>query len=248
MATIPREKSSGGASTAPRDGTREAVRGVVAAVAAMDANGGVRSPREARHPDIVDRVFGPGASPGTSPGAASATGTASETGMTASSAFEIPPIPGIQPQYPDLDVNFSIEQVVRKRASVLGAASKVAGDLVADESVEIQGYVEGCVRARRSRVTVGREGLVQSRIEARTVRVRGTIRGNVSAEDWVEVKSGGVIRGDVRAPRIILHDGAIVTGRLDMTSAVAARQASGRFDPLVVPPRPRMRKVPRERA
>lgn len=158
---------------------------------------------------------------------------------------EVPPLPGIQPQYPDLDVDFPIGQVGRKRVSVLGPATRVAGDLVADENVEIEGLVEGCVRAQRSRVTVGSEGLVRSRIEARSVRVRGTIRGNVSAEDWVEVEAGGVIRGDVCAPRIILHDGAIVTGRLDMTEAVAAKRASGRFDPLVLPPRPRMRKVPR---
>lgn len=241
MATIPRENPREVKTGAPiagarevghetgREAGRETVRGIVAAVAAMGADG---ASRDGRHPDIVDRVFGPGA--GAGPSARTA-------------AAEVPPISGIQPQYADIDVNFSLGQVARKRASMLGPASKVAGDLVADENVEIQGLVEGCVRARRSRVTVGSEGFVQSRVEARSVRVRGTIRGNVSAEDWIEVKAGGVIRGDVRAPRIILHDGAIVTGRLDMTGAVAARRASGPIDPLVVPPRPRMRKVPRER-
>ncbi|MBY0399011.1 polymer-forming cytoskeletal protein [Myxococcota bacterium] len=211
---------------------------MVAAVAAADsvADAGVGSDRSrgARHPDIVDRVFGPGA------------GQAPRSAGPAADA-EIPPLAGIQPLYPDLDVDFSIDRIARKRSCILGPASKVAGDLVADENVEVQGLVEGCVRARRSRVTVCSEGLVQSRIEARSVRVRGTIRGNVTAEDWVEVKAGGVIRGDVCAPRIILHDGAIVTGRLDMSGALASRRTSERFDPLVVPPRPRMRKVPRER-
>ncbi|MFO0689082.1 MAG: polymer-forming cytoskeletal protein [Myxococcota bacterium] len=233
MATIPREKQSGapvqGARETVREAGREPVRGIVAAVAAMGAEGAPRATQDASHPGIVDRVFGPGSA------------------ATARAAAEVPPISGIQPQYPDIDVDFSLGQVARKRTCLLGAASKIAGDLVADENVEIQGYVEGSVRARRVRVTVGSEGFVQSKIEARSVRVRGTIRGSVSAEDWIEVKAGGVIRGDVRAPRIILHDGAIVTGRLDMTGAAAARRAAGPVDPLVVPPRPRMRKVPRER-
>jgi cytoskeletal protein CcmA (bactofilin family) len=73
------------------------------------------------------------------------------------------------------------------------------------------------------------------------------VRGNVSAEDWIEVKSGGVIRGDVRAPRVVLHDGAVVTGRIDMSQAAVRRHAQ-RFDPLVIPPRPGMRKVLRKRS
>jgi cytoskeletal protein CcmA (bactofilin family) len=169
-----------------------------------------------RHADIVDRVFGPGSEPR----------------------------PSARPGYPEIDVELSLDRVARQRASVVGAASKIAGELVADENVEIHGLVEGGVRARHSRVTLGAEALVKSRVEARSVRVQGTVRGNVTAEDWVEVKPGGVIRGDVRAPRIVLHDGAIVTGRLDMTSAAVRRTAS-HFDPLVVPPRPRMRKVAR---
>jgi len=198
---------------------RETGRGVVAAVAAMDRDG---AGNEGAHSGIVDRVFGPGQGPRPT----------SEPGELA----------GAVPLYAEIDVNFSLAGVVRKRASVLGPASKVAGDLVADENIEIDGLVEGCVRAKNSRVTVRRDGLVQSQIVARSVRVKGTVRGNVSAEDWVEVKPGGVIRGDVCAPRVVLHDGAIVTGRIAMSPAAVRRRAA-RFDPLVIPPRPGMRKV-----
>lgn len=214
MASQPRDRPK--ADVVP--GRSEGARGIVAAVASMhrEAEG------DAQHGGIVDRVFGPGT-------------TSRQEAVAEERA-------SARPLYPEIDVEFSLGEVARKLASVLGPASKIAGDLVADENVEIQGLVEGSVRARCSRVTIGAEGLVQSRIDARTVRIRGTVRGNVTAEDWVEVKPGGVIRGDVRAPRVILHDGAVVTGHLDMTSA-AVRRAAGHFDPLVIPPRPRMRKV-----
>ncbi len=197
---------------------RESRRGIVGTVAAMHREAGAA----ARHAGIVDRVFGPGASERSEPADA--------------------PRGGARPLYPEIDVEFSLGEVARKLASVLGPASKIAGDLVADENVEIQGLVEGRIRARCARVTIGAEGFVRSRIDARSVRIRGTVRGNVTAEDWIEVKAGGVIRGDVRAPRVILHDGAIVTGRLEMPTA-ALRRSAGHFDPLVIPPRPRMRKV-----
>jgi cytoskeletal protein CcmA (bactofilin family) len=203
-------------------GRAEGARGVVAAVASMHREAGGRGPA---------RETSSTASSGRERGVARPEAGAEERASA-------------RPLYPEIDVEFSLGEVARKLASVLGPASKIAGDLVADENVEIRGLVEGSVRARCSRVTIGAEGLVQSRIDARSVRIRGTVRGNVTAEDWVEVKPGGVIRGDVRAPRVILHDGAVVTGRLDMTSA-AVRRAAGHFDPLVIPPRPRMRKVGR---
>lgn len=231
MATPSRDKQP----AAPSAGPPDPARGIVAAVAAMQHEKRQHEkPQEkqrgqsreadgaSRHAGIVDRVFGPNQPP------------RAETDPAER--------PSAKPLYAEIDVDFSLGEAVRKLASVLGSATKVAGDLVADENLEVQGLVEGCVRARRSRVTVAREGLVQSRIEARSVRVIGTVRGNVSAEDWVEVKPGGVIRGDVRAPRIVLHDGAVVTGRLDMSGA-AIRRSAAHFDPLVIPPRPRMRKV-----
>ena len=216
MASQPRDVPR--AEAAP--GRIEPVRGVVGAVAAMHREG----EGAARHGDIVDRVFGPGAAPRPE--------NADDERASA------------RPLYPEIDVEFSLGEVARRRACVLGPASKITGEHLVDENVEIQGLVEGGVRARRARVTIAEEGLVHARIDARSVRIRGTVRGDVTAEDWIEVKAGGVIRGDVRAPRVILHDGAVVTGRVDMTSA-AVRRAAGHFDPLVIPPRPRMRKVRR---
>lgn len=230
MAIRPREDTN----DPPSATAGEAPRGVVSAVAGMDRA------REAdgRHAGIVDRVFGP---------RAAGNGSSTEASGAARPADESEALNSSQPRYAEIDVEFSLGEVARKRASVLGAATKVAGELVADENVEVEGLVEGAVRVRRARVTVGREGLVLSRIDARSVRVRGTVRGDVCAADWVEVKPGGVIRGDVRAPRIILHDGAIVTGRLDMSRAIEARRAADRLDPLVVQKRPAMRKVESKR-
>jgi cytoskeletal protein CcmA (bactofilin family) len=227
MATLPRDQAP---SASSGDSNSETVRGIVGAVAAMHRGAEPRG----RHADIVGRVFGPGSDPAAgAPAASRAEPAASGPGVL---------------RYPEIDVDFSLGEIARRRASVLGAASKVAGDLVADENLMIEGFVAGGVRARRSRVTLAREGLVQGRIEARSVRILGTVRGDVVSEDWVEVKPGGVIHGDVRAPRVILHDGALVTGRLEMETAEASRRSTGHFDPLVVPPRPGMRKVERPRS
>jgi cytoskeletal protein CcmA (bactofilin family) len=52
--------------------------------------------------------------------------------------------------------------------------------------------------------------------------VIGKITGNVVATELVEVNAGGVIEGDVKAPRVIMNDGAIVIGALDMSAGLTS--------------------------
>ena len=44
----------------------------------------------------------------------------------------------------------------------------------------------------------------------------GVIQGNVSAGDKVELKAGGKLFGDVKAPRILIADGASFKGNINM--------------------------------
>lgn len=270
VAIVPRECGVGSEGPGMGEIRAEAVRGVVSTVAAIDGGSGDRS-RHAGIVDRVFGPERSAAAPSAARGDAreaardgaregrpdvardgdpkpleplrlQPTAPPRATPSAASDATPAPASTGPDGAEPFIDPQFSVGRVVKPQRSWVGTATRFEGELVADEDVEIQGLVEGRVCARRSRVTVGREGFVKSKIEARAVRISGTVRGSVTAEDWVEIKPGAFVRGDVRAPRVILHDGAIVTGRLDM-AAGRERCRSPRFDPLVVPPRPGMRKV-----
>jgi cytoskeletal protein CcmA (bactofilin family) len=102
----------------------------------------------------------------------------------------------------------------------VGGATTFTGKIVADEDLEVHGTVEGSIILDQHELTVGARGLVEADVEARSVIVIGRVTGNVVATDVVEVKCGGVIGGDVMAPRVIMADGAIVIGALDMTAAL----------------------------
>jgi hypothetical protein len=87
-------------------------------------------------------------------------------------------------------------------------------------------------------VVVGSDGIVNAIVEAHSVLVIGKITGNVIATELVEVNAGGVIEGDVKAPRIIMNDGAIVIGSLDMSAASSSGVATSASapDPIPAPP------------
>jgi cytoskeletal protein CcmA (bactofilin family) len=124
----------------------------------------------------------------------------------------------------------------------IGTATTIVGKIVAKEDLEIQGTIDGSVRLVGHRLVVGSEGVVNATVEARTIQVIGRIMGNVIATESVEIKAGGVIGGDVKSPRIIMADGAIVVGALDMSAALPSPVESTEPRPLP-PERPKLIKV-----
>ena len=116
----------------------------------------------------------------------------------------------------------------------IGRSTTITGKVVADEDLEIQGRIEGEIELLSNQVTIGSDGIVQADVRAHSVVVVGRVTGNVSASELVEVKAGGFIGGDVKAPRVIMHDGAIVVGALDMSAALpsaAVDTRGGRIGP-----------------
>ena len=102
----------------------------------------------------------------------------------------------------------------------VGRATTITGDIVAEEDLEIQGTIEGSVQLKNHQLTIGNEGHVKASVDANIVIVYGKITGNVVASDLVEIEKGGIVGGDIKAPRIIMHDGAIVVGGLDMSASL----------------------------
>ena len=59
-------------------------------------------------------------------------------------------------------------------------------------------------------------GIVEAEVNTRNIDIRGTIVGNVTASDKFEIHVGGNVTGDIRAPRVVLADGAKYKGNIDM--------------------------------
>ena len=53
-------------------------------------------------------------------------------------------------------------------------------------------------------------------IEVQNVEITGRVTGNIAATDKVELKADCRVVGDVRAPRILIADGASFKGNVDM--------------------------------
>jgi cytoskeletal protein CcmA (bactofilin family) len=101
-------------------------------------------------------------------------------------------------------------------AMCIGKSIRIRGELTGSEDLTIDGTVEGKIVLKDHDLKVGTNASVSAEIHARSVTVLGRVVGNIKAGDKVEVAAGGTLQGEVHAPRIILADGALFQGGIDM--------------------------------
>ena len=113
-----------------------------------------------------------------------------------------------------------------KSACVIGAQTRIKGELTGDEDVVVEGRVDGEIRIQRDlRIAPG--GTVRAGVAARSVVVSGELHGDCSAQQRVEIQASGKLIGNIKAPRIVVAEGAVFRGNSDMSSdAPRARAAS----------------------
>lgn len=104
-----------------------------------------------------------------------------------------------------------------RSCSYVGPKMHIKGDVIVDESLNIDGKVEGTIKSNDKQLAVGKDGHVTAEVEATTIEARGTIDGDVYSKDVLHLYSTAVIRGTIRCERLIVDDGAKFDGHLCMT-------------------------------
>ena len=100
--------------------------------------------------------------------------------------------------------------------ATIGRTVVIKGEVTGNESLYVDGRIEGSITFKDHRVTVGRNGVVQANISAREVVIMGKVTGNVECSDRVDIRSEGTLTGDVVSARISVEDGAMLRGSVQL--------------------------------
>ena len=100
--------------------------------------------------------------------------------------------------------------------TLIAGPTRVEGSLTGTGDVVITGEVKGTVNCM-AHVEVADGGRVGADINARTIVVAGTVEGDVTAEERIELLPTANLRGSMTAPRILIADGATFHGKVEMT-------------------------------
>ena len=96
--------------------------------------------------------------------------------------------------------------------SFLGKEAQFEGTLTFDGVVKIDSHFKGEIRAKSGTLIVGNEGVVEADIHAASVLCSGEIRGQIMADERVNIQVPGKVFGNICSPTVIIEEGVQLEG------------------------------------
>ncbi len=97
----------------------------------------------------------------------------------------------------------------------LDAGTSFEGKISFSGAVRIDGHFRGTASAD-GLLVVGETGTIDAKLTVREIVILGSVVGEVTAKERVEIGPHGRVDGVVRAPRIRIDEGALVSARIEM--------------------------------
>ncbi|MDD2672424.1 MAG: polymer-forming cytoskeletal protein [Syntrophales bacterium] len=97
----------------------------------------------------------------------------------------------------------------------LGSGTEFEGKLIFTGSVRVDGLFRGEVFGGGTLIS-GEGSLLEGHIVVDSIIVSGEIRGQVEVRDKAEISSKGKIYGEIKAAKLVVHDGAVFEGNCSM--------------------------------
>jgi cytoskeletal protein CcmA (bactofilin family) len=111
--------------------------------------------------------------------------------------------------------------------ATIGPSISIRGDVTGSEDLLIQGRIDGSVDLGSHSVAVGSEGRVNANISGRVITIEGHVEGDLAAQEQIVLRGTARVLGDIKAPRVVLEDGATFRGLVDM-GALSAQNEKGK--------------------
>jgi cytoskeletal protein CcmA (bactofilin family) len=99
--------------------------------------------------------------------------------------------------------------------NLIGAGTVVEGDVKSNGDIRIDGSVIGNIISK-SKVVVGATGTIDGNVTSQNADVSGGIRGKVTVNELLFLKSSANIQGDIITGKLVVEVGATFTGTCNM--------------------------------
>ena len=84
-------------------------------------------------------------------------------------------------------------------------------------NLQINGHFEGTLQTKGN-LLIGQKAQVKATITGETITIAGTIDGSVAATARLELQSTARVTGKVSTPRLVIQEGAVLHGNVEMSS------------------------------
>ncbi len=103
-----------------------------------------------------------------------------------------------------------------KLESFIGANTKFKGEMKVQGTLRVDGTVEGEIAA--DWIILGDNAYLKGNAVAKSIVVGGSVDGNLTATELLDIKQKGRINGDIVTNKLVVAEGGILHGRTTMTT------------------------------
>src|SRR4051794_14050816 len=115
----------------------------------------------------------------------------------------------------------------RRATAWIGQGVVVEGRITSSQDLRIDGRVDGTIEVGDHVLMIGARAAVKADLVAKSILISGTVIGNVTATDGLDLEATGSIEGDISSPRLVMVEGAVVKGRVDASGNRAKETQRG---------------------
>src|SRR5262249_49813782 len=95
------------------------------------------------------------------------------------------------------------------------------GSIKFQKELLIDGKVEGKIKSNGV-LTIGENADIRAEIKVKSITVYGKVQGNITVGERCELKSTGTLQGDLKAPRLVIEEGATFIGKANLNKDTLA--------------------------
>ncbi len=104
--------------------------------------------------------------------------------------------------------------------SLIDRHSSFDGRFETEQDLRIEGAISGEVVCRGT-LTLEKDASARARIQAREAVVKGRLEGDILCSSRLTIAATAVVTGTVRAPILVVEEGASISGNVDTTQKAA---------------------------
>jgi cytoskeletal protein CcmA (bactofilin family) len=97
--------------------------------------------------------------------------------------------------------------------TVLGPDASFKGDLSFEKGMRLHGKLSGTVTSA-GRLHVAKEATLEAEVNAGSIIIEGEVRGNITANDRIEMKPTTRYEGDLTTSKLVVEEGAQFRGHV----------------------------------
>ena len=116
--------------------------------------------------------------------------------------------------------------------TIIARPSVFEGHISGSGEIIVNGLVKGTINASGT-VRIAELGRVEATVHGKVVAVAGTVAGDITADEKIELEASARVDGNITSPRILINDGATFKGQVNMNEpdrSPQVRTSSARKD------------------